>query len=84
MHVVVETSKATGRVTYTYNITENCHIRFSQIDVVINSFIYFFWKKRPRLLKIIFTRILYFTSNITYSIIEEEINLSNPFAQQQN
>lgn len=36
MHVFVETSKATGRVTYTYNITENCHIRFSQIDVVIS------------------------------------------------
>ena len=28
------------------------------------------------------TRILYFTSNITYSTIEVEINLSNPFAQQ--
>ena len=52
--------------------------------IVINSFIYFFWKKRPCLLKISLTRILYFTSNITYSIIEEEINLSNPFAQQQN
>ena len=36
MHVFVETSKATGRVTYTCNITENCDIRFFQIDVVIS------------------------------------------------
>ena len=50
--------------------------------IVINSFIYFFWKKRPCLHKISLTRILYFTSNITYSTIEVEINLSNPFAQQ--
>lgn len=35
---------------------------------------------------IVINSFIYFfcTSNITYSIIEEEINLSNPFAQQQN